>query len=180
MLDELDNVNDIDITIYRKKDGLSRTTREDITPRVYLIKTEQIYHKYHTSSYANVIRVDKYIDDTLVNSYSWIQQIEPAEVDEFFKDKAAYLKEKKRIYDREYNKNRRNNKPKISKPKLTEEERKQKNREKAKAYYLRNKDKVNERKKKYYEEHKDDLKQYHKQYYQDHLDYFKNYNKSKT
>ena len=94
MLDELDNVNDIDITIYRKKDGLSRTTREDITPRVYLIKTEQIYHKYHTSSYANVIRVDKYIDDTLVNSYSWIQQIEPAEVDEFFKDKAAYLKEK--------------------------------------------------------------------------------------
>ena len=183
MIDELDDYNNIDITLYQKMTGISRTTREEINPRVHLIKTEQIYHKYHTSSYANVIKVDKYIDNNLVNSYSWIQPITLNEIKEFKPHRKTIISEEKKAQNRKYYQRKKAGLV-TPRPRLTEEEKqkryeekKQKARENYKIYYQKNKDKINARKKEYYQQHKEKMNSYSKQYYQDHIDELHQYNK---
>lgn len=130
-----------------------RTTREDLNPRVYLIRKELPYHlKYNKDFWFTQVIVEKYIDENLVKTYSWLQSVTPEEKEEFLKI---------------------NNPPR--KKELTPAESKRK--EYLKNYYEEHKEKYRtrysspeyqEKKKKYREEHKEEYNERAKQYYYRH------------
>lgn len=63
----------------------------------------------------------------------------------------------------------------MGRKKLSDEERKKRNRERCKRYYAANRDKELEQQKQYYAEHAEARKQYNKQYYVDNADAIKQY-----
>lgn len=123
-----------------------RTTEEHPSPRVLLKKTEQVCHMKNAHSVFNLILVEKYIDDQLVNSYSWTQSIDEDEYNEFL------------IQAEE---NKKNYKPK--RIKRTPDEKAEKRKQYYKEYYILHK----ASRKEYYKENDDKLKEYRKQYYKE-------------
>lgn len=131
-----------------------RTTTEQLTPRVTLIRKELPYHlKYNKDFWFTQVIVEKYIDGNLVKTYSWLQSVTPEEKEEFLKI----------------------NNPPRKKPEPTPAEKKRK--EYLKNYYEEHKEKYRtrysspeymEKKKKYREEHKEEYNERAKQYYYRH------------
>lgn len=169
---ELD-LSTIDLSLYQKQEGRVKTSTEVLTPRVTLKKTEQLYHRKHSSSYITVVLVEKYIDDTPVNSWSWIQEADIDDVLEFPSQKSTQHKkryqDRKEYYKEYYQSHRDPNAPtRKSYKDLTPEEKKALNREKARRYYQLHREEIIEKHKLYNLEHKDKKKQTNKNYYNNH------------
>lgn len=145
----------------------TRITREELTPRVFFIKTELLCtQKHDTSCYFNWVTVDKYIDDIKVKSYSWIQDVDPDELKEFLsidlkppRDNRLHKSYYKSVYDSHL---------KPSPEELHERKKKQ-----SRDYYHTHKEELLKKKKEHYITHKDEHLQKSKQYYQEHKDTWK-------
>ena len=74
---------DINTDDFTPQEGRVRVTTDVLNSRVTLKKTEQLLHKYHTSDYLNLILVEKFIDNTLVHTWSWYEPITKEETKEF-------------------------------------------------------------------------------------------------
>lgn len=128
-----------------------RTTTEQLTPRVTLVKTELPYHpRYKKDFWFSHVTVQKYIDNNLVKTYSWLQSITQEEKEEFLKinnkkKSPTTLSKKRREYMKEYY---------------------QQHKDKCKEYC--NTPEYKEKKKKYREEHKEEYRENSRQYYQLH------------
>lgn len=161
---------DINTDDFTPQEGRVRVTTDVLNSRVTLKKTEQLLHKYHTSDYLNLILVEKFIDNTLVHTWSWYEPITTEELNEFPYD--PYIN---------YNKTRRST--------LTDEERRrracayaakyredhreevlQKKREYARRKYAESHPhttpKTRKDPKEYYDEHKEEERQRFRDYYQ--------------
>lgn len=78
----------------------SRTTTEPLDDTTYFKKTEQIIHQKKTSQYFTAVLVEKYINDTPTQKWSWIQPIDKEELQEFI-DYYKEHKPKKPPFNRE-------------------------------------------------------------------------------
>ena len=63
-----------------------RITEEQLSQRVLLKKTEQVCHKKNAHTLYNMVLVEKYIDNQLVNSYSWDQSLDEDEYNRICKE----------------------------------------------------------------------------------------------
>lgn len=165
---------DINTDDFTPQEGRIRVTTDILTPRVTLKKTEQLLHKYHTSDYLNLILVEKFIDNTLVHTWSWYEPITTEET-------KAFPNDPYKLYHLNYNKTRRST--------ITDEERRRracanaaKYRETHREEVLQKKREYSRRKykeshpdstprtrktpKEYYDEHKEEQKQKFRDYYQ--------------
>ena len=91
-------------------------------------------------------------DDCILDEHESVPKIEKADT------KLSYYernKESRRAYQREYARKKYGYKPKVDKPKKTEEEIKEYKRQVAKAYYQANREKCIAENRKYYKEHRD-------------------------
>lgn len=126
-----------------------RITEEQLSERVLLKKTEQVCRKKNAHTLYNMVLVEKYIDNQLVNSYSWNQSLDEDEYNEFL-----ILAEE----------NKKNYKPKRQRrPPGYDREKSDDRKEYRRQYYLLHKEEI----KKYNEKRKDELKEYKKQYYKE-------------
>ena len=124
----------------KHKDAL-KVTIDQPTPRVTFRKEELLCHQRHdTTSYFNWVTVYKYIDDSCVFTYSWIQDIEDDELKEFLE-----LEELAR---------QRKNLPPPPKDETPQERKKRLCRE----YYYQNKEKLKSKKHEWYQNHKEEIK----------------------
>lgn len=158
------------MSLYHKMEGRQKTTIENPIPRMTLKKIEQLYHRKYSSSYITVVLVEKYIDDNLVNSWSWIQDTSLEEILEFptpqpKRQKKSYADRKE--YYKQYYRDHTNHDAQTRKTykELTDEERKALNRAKAKVYYQRHKEEIKEKHRLYNLTHKDTIKEANRQYY---------------
>lgn len=172
-MEELDLTN-IDLSLYQKQEGRQRVSTDTLNDRVYLKKTEQLYHRKYSSSYILIVLVQKFIDDTPVNSWSWIQPITQEELQDFpsLSPHKKYNKEqthqryqdRKEYYKQYYQQHRNPDTPTRDRSKkwseLTKEEIKQIKREQARLYYQLHREEVLERKRLYNKTHKEQKKQY--------------------
>lgn len=161
---ELD-IADINISLYRKELGRQRSSREDINDRAYLIKTEQLYHRKHTSQYVIVVMIEKYIDDRKVNAWSWLQEADDDEVLSFpsvTQKQRALLREEER---KKLTEDVSNLTPEQIKQ-MKEEERKARKRLTAKLYYQAHKEEVVKKSKEWAQRNKDKVHASHKRYRQ--------------
>lgn len=161
---ELD-IADINLAFYKKELGRQRSSREDINERAYLIRTEQLWHKSHTSSYVIVVLVEKYIDDKKVNAWSWLQEADDADVLSFpsitQKQKAQLREEERRKIDESM----AGLTPEQIKQ-MKEEEKKARKRLTAKLYYQAHKEKVLERTRAWAKNNRDKVHASHRRYNQ--------------
>lgn len=161
---ELD-IADINLALYNKEVGRVRQTKEPINDRAYLMRTEQLYHRNHTSQYVIVVLVEKYIDERKVNAWSWTQEADISEVLEFpspTRKQKELLKEDERMKLME---SLSNLTPEQIKQ-MREEEKKARKRLTAKLYYQKHKEKVLERSKAWARNNKDKVHASHKRYNQ--------------
>lgn len=174
IMEELD-LNKIDLSLYQKQEGRQRVSTDTLNDRVYLKKTEQLYHRKHSSSYIIIVLVQKFIDDTPVNSWSWIQPLTQEELRDFPLPPSTHKKynkelehqkyqDRKEYYKQYYQQHRNPDTPTRDKSKkwseLTPDEIRQIKREQARIYYQLNREKVLERKRQYNKTHKEQKKQY--------------------
>jgi len=138
-----------------------RITKEELTSRSYVVKTEQLCHQIHCKEhYFLIVDLEKYTDNQLTSTYSWIQTLDPDELQEFL-DLPDYYKPRK---------------PKPPKPPKPPKEPKPKKESTfdRKAYKKeweeQNKDTIKEKRHQYYEAHKEEIKQRTKEYFKTHKD----------
>lgn len=180
-MEELDLTN-IDLSLYQKQEGRQRVSTDTLNDRVYLKKTEQLYHRKYSSSYILIVLVQKFIDDTPVNSWSWIQSITQEELQDFPKPPSTHrqynktrYQDRKEYYKQYYRDHKDPNTPTRKKwSELTPDETKQIKRERARLYYQLHREEVLERKRLYNKTHKEQKKQYN----QTHKDIIKKANKN--
>lgn len=139
-----------------------RTTIESPFPRVDYKKTEILYQQSHKPySYFTLVTIEKIIDNQTVKSYTWIQEVDKEELDEFLQ--LPPLSRRTRHRD------------------PIEPKEPQNRNEYFRNYYHSHKDKIKEYTLKYRQKNKDTLNQKAKDYYQEHkeeiLQRQKNYNK---
>lgn len=161
----------IDLSLYQKQEGRQRVSTDTLSDRVTLKKTEQLYHRKYSSSYILIVLVQKFIDDTPVNSWSWIQPITQEELQDFPSppsnhkeyNKTRY-QDRKEYYKQYYQEHRNPDTPTRDRSKkwseLTKEEIKQIKREQSRLYYQLHREEVLERKRLYNKTHKEQKKQY--------------------
>lgn len=133
-----------------------KVTVDRLSPRVYCKREEVLCHQRHNAEvFFNWVTVSKYIDDTLVLSYSWLQEVDEEDLQSFREIKESAPP------------------PPPRKPELTPEEKelkhelkKKKNRE----YYYAHREEQLAKKKEYYRQNKQQQNDYSKQYYQEHKD----------
>lgn len=140
-----------------------RITREELTSRSYVVKTEQLCHQIHCKEhYFLIVVLEKYIDNQLTSTYSWIQTLDPDELQEFLA-LPDYHKPRKPKPPKEPKEPKP--KPESTYKKQLEEQNKDTIKEKRNQYYEEyyeaHKEEMNQRSKKYYQEHKDKWQQYY-------------------
>ena len=147
----------------------TRITRDELTPRVTLIKKELPCHpRFKPDFWFNWVTVEKYIDDILVKTYSWLQTITQEEKEQFL---TIDYKESNTPTDTTPQRDRK---------------------EYMKAYYHQHKDKYKkyyaspeylEKNRQYKREHREELNAKARQWYKEHreekLQKVKEYNKRK-
>ncbi len=157
---ELDIAN-IDITLYSKVEGKVRESKETLSDRVYLTRTEQLYHKRNTSWWVKVILIKKYIDDKEVNAWSWIEEVDKDELGSWVKK--YYTPEK-------YQQKKELSQEDLDKQK---EEKKKMN----STYYQLHKEEILARKREYNRTHREQNNEQSRRYYQAHKEQVKEYNR---
>lgn len=161
---ELD-IADINLAFYRKELGRQRSSREDLNDRAYLIRTEQLWHKNHTSSYVIVVLVEKYIDNKKVNAWSWLQEADDADVLSF-----PSLTQKQKTQLREEERKKLEESLTGLTPEqikqMKEEEKKARKRLTAKLYYQSHKEQVLKKTKEWAQNNKDKVHASHRRYNQ--------------
>lgn len=145
-----------------------RTTREELNPRVYLLKKELPYHvRFNKNFWFSQVTVEKYIDDNLVKTYSWLQSVTPEEKEEFLKINNTPMKEepeltpaeknRKDYYKKYYEEHKEELKARYSSPEY---------KEKKKKYREEHKEEYNARSRAYYYRHREEklmkMKEYQK------------------
>lgn len=150
------DIADINLTLYNKEVGRVRQTKEPINDRTYLMRTEQLYHRNHTSQYVIVVLVEKYIDERKVNAWSWTQEADISEVLEFpspTRKQKELLKEEERMKMMESISNLTPEQIK----QMKEEERKARKRLIAKLYYQKHKERIIKKSKEWSKTHRDSV-----------------------
>lgn len=146
-----------------------RTTREELNPRVYLLKKELPYHvRFNKNFWFSQVTVEKYIDDNLVKTYSWLQSVTPEEKEEFLKinnppipkeepEPTPAEKDRKEYMKKYYKENKEKLKARYSSPEYKEKKRK---------YREEHKEEYNARSRAYYYRHREEklmkMKEYNK------------------
>ena len=131
--------------------GCTRVTVDQVTPRVYVRKEETLCHqKQNNQVFFNWVTATKYIDDNPVKTYSWIQDLEPDELEEFLKMEQD---KKKKELD----------------PEEQERIRQLKN-QKSREYYHKHREEMLQRVKDYQSKNRLQQNAYSRQYYQEHKD----------
>lgn len=151
----------IDLTSFLKVEGKVRESKETLSDRVYLTRTEQLYHKRNTSWWAKVILVRKYIDDKEVNAWSWVEDVDREELGTWVKK--YYTPEKYQ-----------------QKKELSQEDLDKQKEEKKKinsTYYQLHKEEILARKREYNRTHKEQNREQSRRYYQAHKEQVKEYNR---
>lgn len=136
-----------------------RITKEELTSRSYVVKTEQLCHQIHCKEhYFLIVDLEKYTDNQLTSTYSWIQTLDPDELQEFL-DLPDYYKPRK---PRKPKEPKEPSKPKEPKePKEPTLDRKAYRHQYYEAHKEELKQRAKEHSKKYYQEHKDKWQQYY-------------------
>lgn len=155
-----------------------RITKEELTSRSYVVKTEQLCHQIHNKEhYFLIVALEKYTDNQLTSTYSWLQTLDPDELQEFL-DLPDYHKPRKPKPPKQ---------PKEPKPKKEstfdrkaykkqwEEQNKETIKEKRHKYYELHKDEIKQRSKEYFKIHKDKKNENSKKYYYEHKDKWQQY-----
>lgn len=154
-----------DPSIARKHKRYTRVTEEQLNPRVKLIKTELPCHpKNHPDLWFNHVTVQKFIDDNLVKTYSWVQSINQEEKNEFL---ALYTPKKETKQPKEIQQTTKDRKEYMKAYYLANREKlKEKYKEKCRKYYLEHREECKEKRRIYYLEHREErlikMKQYYK------------------
>lgn len=165
---ELDIAN-IDITLYFKVEGKVRESKETLSDRVYLTRTEQLYHKRNTSWWVKVILVRKYIDDKEVNAWSWIEEVGKDELGTWVKKHYSPEKyqQKKELSQEDLDK-QKDEKKKMNNTyyQLHREEILARKRE----YNRTHREQNNQQARRYYQAHKEQIKEYNRKYRETHLE----------
>ena len=139
-----------------------RITKEELTPRSYVIKTEQLCHQIHCKDhYFLIVVLEKYTDNQLTSTYSWLQYVSQEELQEF-------------LQLPDYHKPRKPKEPKES-TLDKEEQDKETLKEKRHRYYELHKEELKQKAKEYFELHKDKKKEIARKYYQEHKDKWQKY-----
>jgi len=170
------DLSTIDLSLYQKQEGRQRMSIDTLNERVYLKKTEQLYHKKYSSSYVTVVLVEKFIDDKLTSSWSWIQPLTDEELLDFPLPPSVHkeynkkrYRDRKEYYKQYYQQHKDPNTPTRKKwSELTPEEIKERKREQSKLYYQLHRDEVLEKKRQYNQTHKDIISKANKKYYNNH------------
>lgn len=165
LMDEDFDISTINLTFYRKEIGRTRETRESLNDRAYLIRTEQLWHKTHTSSYIIVVLIEKYIDDKKVNAWSWMEEATTEDVLSF---PSLTQKEKSRLQDEERKERMKalaDLTPEQIKQ-MKEEEKKARKRLTAKLYYQKHKERMIQKSKAWAQNNKDKVHASHRKYNQ--------------
>lgn len=142
-----------------------RITKEELSSRSYVIKTEQLCHQIHCKDhYFLIVVLEKYTDNQLTSTYSWLQYVSQEELQEF-------------LQLPDYHKPRKPKEPKSPKePTLDKEEQnKETLKEKRHQYYEAHKEEIKQRAKEYFQTHKEKKKEIARKYYQQHKDRWQQY-----
>lgn len=149
-----------------------RITKEELSSRSYVIKTEQLCHQIHCKDhYFLIVVLEKYTDNQLTSTYSWLQYVSQEELQEFLQlpdyHKPRKPKEpkspKESVFDREVYQ------------KEWEEQNKETLKEKRHQYYEAHKEEIKQRAKEYFKIHKEKKKEIARKYYQEHKDKWQQY-----
>lgn len=155
------DISTINLAFYRKETGRMRETREDLNDRAYLIRTEQLWHKTHTSSYIIVVLIEKYIDDRKVNAWSWMEEATDEDVLSF-----PSLTQKEKQKSQESDTSTYGNLTPEQIKYMKEEEKKARRRLTAKLYYQKHKEKIISKSKIWAQNNKDKVHAAHRRYNQ--------------
>lgn len=153
---ELD-ISDINLTLYNKEVGRVRQTKEPINDRAYLMRTEQLYHRNHTSQYVIVVLIEKFIDGKKVNAWSWSQEADISEVLEFpspTRKQKELLREEERMKQMEYTSSLTPEQIK----QMREEEKKARKRLTAKLYYQKHRERIIAKSKEWSRTHRESVR----------------------
>ena len=155
------DITSIDFSLYSKLEGKVRESKETLSDRVYLTRTEQLYHRRNSSSWLKVILIRKYIDDNEVNAWSWIEEVDREELGTWVKKYYSPEKyqQKKELSQEDLDKQR-------------EEKKKMNN-----TYYQLHREEILERKREYNRTHRQQNNEQARRYYQSHKEQIKEYNR---
>ena len=158
------DITGIDFSLYSKMEGKVRESRETLSDRVYLTRTEQLYHRRNSSSWLKVILIRKYIDDKEVNAWSWIEEVEREELETWVKLKKNYHQKKEQSQENLDKQKEEKKKMNSTYYQLHREEILARKREYNRIHRQQN----NEQAKRYYQTHKEQIKEYNRKYRETH------------